>query len=40
MIEKVLCIDDDNITLVLCEVVIKNPGLPGKLLQQKTARKD
>ncbi len=33
MIDKVLCIDDDQITLVLCELVIKKSGFSGEVLK-------
>lgn len=38
MIEKVLCIDDDNITLVLCEVVIKKSGFAGEVITAKNGK--
>ncbi len=33
MIDKVLCIDDDQITLVLCELVIKKAGFAKDVLK-------
>jgi CheY-like chemotaxis protein len=33
MINKVLCIDDDQITLVLCELVIKKAGFAQEVLK-------
>ena len=32
MLEKVLCIDDDQITLVLCDMVIKKAGFAGQVI--------
>ena len=32
MLEKVLCIDDDQITLVLCDMVIKKAGFAGEVI--------
>jgi CheY-like chemotaxis protein len=33
MIDKVICIDDDQITLVLCDLVIKKAGFAKEVLQ-------
>ncbi|MCW3113915.1 MAG: response regulator [Segetibacter sp.] len=38
MINKVLCIDDDQITLVLCEMVIKKAGFATEVVTAKNGR--
>lgn len=38
MINKVLCIDDDQITLVLCEMVIKKAGFAKEVVTAKDGR--
>ena len=38
MINKVLCIDDDQITLVLCEMVIKKAGFASEVIKAKNGR--
>lgn len=38
MINKVLCIDDDHITLVLCEMVIKKSGFAKNVLTAKNGK--
>jgi len=38
MINKVLCIDDDQITLVLCEMVIKKAGFATEVITAKNGR--
>lgn len=38
MIDKVLCIDDDQITLVLCEMVIKKAGFAKDVITAKNGR--
>lgn len=38
MIEKVFCIDDDNITLVLCDMVIKKSGFAGEVITAKNGK--
>ncbi|GEO08398.1 response regulator [Segetibacter aerophilus] len=38
MINKVLCIDDDQITLVLCEMVIKKAGFAAEVFTAKNGR--
>ena len=38
MINKVLCIDDDQITLVLCEMVIKKAGFAKEVVTAKNGR--
>ena len=38
MIDKVLCIDDDQITLVLCEMVIKKAGFAKEVLTAKNGK--
>jgi CheY-like chemotaxis protein len=38
MIDKVLCIDDDQITLVLCELVIKKAGFAKEVITAKNGK--
>lgn len=38
MINKVLCIDDDQITLVLCDMVIKKMGFAKEVITAKNGR--
>jgi len=38
MINKVLCIDDDQITLVLCDMVIKKAGFAGEVITAKNGK--
>ena len=38
MISKVLCIDDDQITLVLCELVIKKAGFASEVINAKNGK--
>lgn len=38
MINKVLCIDDDQITLVLCDMVIKKAGFASEVITAKNGR--
>ncbi len=38
MINKVFCIDDDQITLVLCEMVIKKAGFAKEVITAKNGR--
>ncbi|MCW3109513.1 MAG: response regulator [Segetibacter sp.] len=38
MINKVLCIDDDQITLVLCDMVIKKAGFAEEVITAKNGR--
>ncbi|WP_207496731.1 response regulator [Aridibaculum aurantiacum] len=38
MISKVLCIDDDQITLVLCELVIKKAGFASEVVTAKNGK--
>lgn len=38
MINKVLCIDDDQITLVLCDMVIKKAGFAKEVLTAKNGK--
>ncbi len=38
MISKVLCIDDDQITLVLCELVIKKAGFANDVVTAKNGK--
>ena len=38
MINKVLCIDDDQITLVLCDMVIKKAGFAQEVVTAKNGR--
>jgi CheY-like chemotaxis protein len=38
MIDKVLCIDDDQITLVLCELVIKKAGFAKEVVTAKNGK--
>jgi CheY-like chemotaxis protein len=38
MINKVLCIDDDQITLVLCDMVIKKTGFANEVLTAKNGK--
>ncbi len=38
MINKVLCIDDDQITLVLCDMIIKKAGFAREVVTAKNGR--
>ena len=38
MINKVLCIDDDQITLVLCDLVIKKAGFAAEVITAKNGK--
>lgn len=38
MIRKVLCIDDDQITLVLCDLVIKKANFAGEVITAKNGK--
>src|SRR3954453_8790327 len=38
MINKVFCIDDDHITLVLCDMVIKKAGFAKEVITAKNGR--
>lgn len=38
MINKVFCIDDDHITLVLCDMVIKKSGFAGEVMTAKNGK--
>lgn len=38
MIKKVLCIDDDHITLVLCDMVIKKSGFAHEVITAKNGK--